>query len=426
MPGWLWAVIIIGLVVLLGLILVGLYNKLDPPPQPLGERVGAGRRAAEEAARPDPEPRRGGEGLRRARARGVRRGDEGPHAGDAGAGHAATGPGGGDPLGRARQAVRRRRGLSAAPRDGELPAAPGAAERRSSRTSPSPARCTTTPCCRTTMRSRRCRRASSAASSTSSRVSTSSSRTPRPAKRPRSASASSVTRRRAVLLVSLAAALALLVPGAAQAKSYTLPRGGGPGLGQPRRLAPRARADHVRLLRAVHRRVPRHPAAQGRARRHGSASPRTARRYRPGREHGARAASTQRGRSASRRAASESAIVWHYSALDERRVFTITYRFRGLAVAYDDVVDVNMKVWGAHWPVGVSELKAAMALPRAGRAREHALPRLGRAGVGERRRRPHARGVAATRRERARRTSSSSSARSSPGACSRRPPARGS
>ena len=28
MPGWLWAVIIIGLVVLLGLILVGLYNKL--------------------------------------------------------------------------------------------------------------------------------------------------------------------------------------------------------------------------------------------------------------------------------------------------------------------------------------------------------------------------------------------------------------
>ena len=26
------------------------------------------------------------------------------------------------------------------------------------------------------------------------------------------------------------------------------------------------------------------------------------------------------------------------------------YRFRGLAVAYDDVVDVNMKVWGDQWP----------------------------------------------------------------------------
>src|SRR5262249_16209157 len=28
-------------------------------------------------------------------------------------------------------------------------------------------------------------------------------------------------------------------------------------------------------------------------------------------------------------------VVWHYSALDEQRTFTIAYRFRGLAVAYD-------------------------------------------------------------------------------------------
>ena len=39
-------------------------------------------------------------------------------------------------------------------------------------------------------------------------------------------------------------------------------------------------------------------------------------------------------------------VVWHYSASDEVRTFTITYRFRFLGVAYDDVVDVNFKVWG--------------------------------------------------------------------------------
>ena len=57
-------------------------------------------------------------------------------------------------------------------------------------------------------------------------------------------------------------------------------------------------------------------------------------------------------------------IVWHYAATDERRTFTISYRFRGLAVAYDDVVDVNLRVWGEHWPVGVANLTAVMQLPR--------------------------------------------------------------
>ena len=57
-------------------------------------------------------------------------------------------------------------------------------------------------------------------------------------------------------------------------------------------------------------------------------------------------------------------IVWHYAATDERRTFTISYRFRGLAVAYDDVVDVNLRVWGEHWPVGLENLTAVMQLPR--------------------------------------------------------------
>jgi Predicted membrane protein (DUF2207) N-terminal domain len=37
-------------------------------------------------------------------------------------------------------------------------------------------------------------------------------------------------------------------------------------------------------------------------------------------------------------------MVWHYRAENERRTFTISYRFRGLAVAHDDVVDVNLRV----------------------------------------------------------------------------------
>src|SRR5262249_19201133 len=44
-------------------------------------------------------------------------------------------------------------------------------------------------------------------------------------------------------------------------------------------------------------------------------------------------------------------IVWHFQAAGEARTFTVAYRFRGLAVAYDDVVDVNLKVWGSSWAV---------------------------------------------------------------------------
>ena len=58
-------------------------------------------------------------------------------------------------------------------------------------------------------------------------------------------------------------------------------------------------------------------------------------------------------------------IVWHYRALDERRTFTIKYRFRGLAVAYDDVVDVNLRVWGDEWKASLGSLNARMQLPRA-------------------------------------------------------------
>ena len=67
-------------------------------------------------------------------------------------------------------------------------------------------------------------------------------------------------------------------------------------------------------------------------------------------------------------------IVWHYAATDERRTFTISYRFRGLAVAYDDVVDVNLRVWGEHWPVGLENLTAVIQLPRRTKLSELAEP----------------------------------------------------
>ncbi len=56
-------------------------------------------------------------------------------------------------------------------------------------------------------------------------------------------------------------------------------------------------------------------------------------------------------------------IVWHYAATNERRTFTISYRFRGLTVAYDDVVDVNLRVWGEHWPEGLGNLTSTILLP---------------------------------------------------------------
>ena len=56
-------------------------------------------------------------------------------------------------------------------------------------------------------------------------------------------------------------------------------------------------------------------------------------------------------------------VVWHYSALGGTRTYTIRYRFRGLAVAYDDVVDVNLKVWGSEWKTPLSRLTATMTVP---------------------------------------------------------------
>ncbi|MBU1865588.1 MAG: DUF2207 domain-containing protein, partial [Actinobacteria bacterium] len=59
-------------------------------------------------------------------------------------------------------------------------------------------------------------------------------------------------------------------------------------------------------------------------------------------------------------------IVWHYRASDEVRTFSITYRLIGLTVAYDDVADVYLQVWGDEWKVGLDHLESHLTLPGAG------------------------------------------------------------
>ena len=56
-------------------------------------------------------------------------------------------------------------------------------------------------------------------------------------------------------------------------------------------------------------------------------------------------------------------IVWHYQALSERRTFVVHYRLSGVAVAYDDVVDVNLKVWGSEWKQSLGRLTATETAP---------------------------------------------------------------
>jgi uncharacterized membrane protein len=56
-------------------------------------------------------------------------------------------------------------------------------------------------------------------------------------------------------------------------------------------------------------------------------------------------------------------IVWRFQAADESRTFTVRYSIRGLAVAYDDVVDVNLKVWGDEWEQSLGQLTATMTGP---------------------------------------------------------------
>ena len=54
--------------------------------------------------------------------------------------------------------------------------------------------------------------------------------------------------------------------------------------------------------------------------------------------------------------------------------FRIHYRLSGVAVAYDDVVDVNLKVWGDEWQTGLGRLTARLVAPGRGRPRAWGHP----------------------------------------------------
>src|SRR5262249_5655333 len=60
----------------------------------------------------------------------------------------------------------------------------------------------------------------------------------------------------------------------------------------------------------------------------------------------------------------KASIVWHFAPSSGSQTYVIGYRFRGLAHAYTDVVDVNLKVWGDQWKTSLSHLFATMTLPR--------------------------------------------------------------
>ena len=50
-------------------------------------------------------------------------------------------------------------------------------------------------------------------------------------------------------------------------------------------------------------------------------------------------------------------------AADEVRTFTITYRVRGGAIAYDDVIDIGWTVWGDQWDFDLDHLSASFTNP---------------------------------------------------------------
>ena len=56
-------------------------------------------------------------------------------------------------------------------------------------------------------------------------------------------------------------------------------------------------------------------------------------------------------------------VVWRFVASNATRTFTVRYRTTGLAVGYDDVVDVNLKVWGDEWEQSLGRLTATMTGP---------------------------------------------------------------
>ncbi|MBU2420940.1 MAG: DUF2207 domain-containing protein, partial [Nanoarchaeota archaeon] len=57
-------------------------------------------------------------------------------------------------------------------------------------------------------------------------------------------------------------------------------------------------------------------------------------------------------------------IKWFYSAENEKKTFTIKYTLKKAVTAYNDVAELNWKVWGSNWGVPLSELYGWIELPK--------------------------------------------------------------
>lgn len=56
-------------------------------------------------------------------------------------------------------------------------------------------------------------------------------------------------------------------------------------------------------------------------------------------------------------------MVWHHSSNDQTRTFELVYRMTGVVAVYDDVADLQYKVWGEHWGVRADRVAASVSLP---------------------------------------------------------------
>ena len=56
-------------------------------------------------------------------------------------------------------------------------------------------------------------------------------------------------------------------------------------------------------------------------------------------------------------------IVWHHNASNERRTFVVSYRLDKVVDAYDDVLDLNARVWGDQWDFSLAHLTAQFRSP---------------------------------------------------------------
>jgi len=56
-------------------------------------------------------------------------------------------------------------------------------------------------------------------------------------------------------------------------------------------------------------------------------------------------------------------VVWHHSSNDEVRTFELVYRMSRVVTVYDDVADLQYKVWGEQWEVGADLVEAEVILP---------------------------------------------------------------